>query len=217
MKPIMTLDDIERGLGALLAADSRLAAVAAVAGPVPLRRFEPGFEGLARIIVGQQISTHAAAAIWGRFHALLEGEVIADRLGHHADEDLRGVGLSAGKVRTLRAIAVSCVTDGLDLNALAAWEAGEAIARLRLISGVGPWTAEIFLMFCAGHPDIWPGGDLALQNALQDAFGLAERPSDKQTRAMAEEWAPWRSVAARLFWAFYGQRREGATFEPVAR
>lgn len=214
MRIITTPDDIAAGLDALIAADSRLADVLAVAGDVPLRRNPPGFEGMARVIVGQQISIHAAAAIWARLVTEL-GVMTPAALLAADDAALKRAGLSAAKMRTLRAIAADCAAGGLDLEGLATVESAAAIARLVQLPGIGPWTAELYLMFCLGHPDIFPGGDLALRSAIGDAFGLATRPADAEVRAMAQAWAPWRSVAARLFWAFYGKRRLGVVIEPL--
>lgn len=214
MRAIETQADIAEGLAALIAVDARLAAVLAVAEEVPLRRNPPGFPGMARVIVGQQISIHAAAAIWNRLVAEL-GEVTPARLIMADDAALKRAGLSLGKMRTLRAIAADCVAGNLDLEHLAGWEAEAAIERLVRLPGIGPWTAELYLMFCAGHPDIFPGGDLALRSALGDALGLEARPLDAEARLIAAPWAPWRSVAARLLWAFYGKRRLGTVIDPV--
>lgn len=214
MRLIVTPDDIAAGLAALTAADPRLKAVLDVAGEVPLRRNPPGFEGMARVIVGQQISIHAAAAIWGRLVTEL-GTVAPEAFAVADDAALKRAGLSAAKIRTLRAVAADIVAGDLDLPALAAAESDAAIARLVQLPGIGPWTAELYLMFCLGHPDIFPGGDLALRSALGDAFGLTTRPVDAEARAIASAWAPWRSVAARLLWAFYGKRRLGVVIEPL--
>lgn len=208
MRRIDTDADVAAGLADLLAADPRLVAVAALAGPVPLRRRPPGFEGLARVVVAQQVSAAAATSIWARVERLVGANPGPEVLAAHDDDALRAADLSAAKVRTLRAVAAAC-TDGLDLAAIAEAPADDAIATLTRITGIGPWTAEVFLLFAAGHPDVWPGGDLALRAAQADALGLAERPSDRESRVMAEAWAPWRSVAARLFWAWWGARRDG--------
>ncbi|KPL53936.1 hypothetical protein ABB55_18395 [Prosthecomicrobium hirschii] len=214
MRRIESEDDIAAGLAALADLDPRLAAVIARAGPVPLRRRPPGFEGLARIIVAQQISVSAATAIWTRFAALVDPLDPARLLAASA-EDLRGAGLSAPKVRTLRAISEAIVAGAVDLEQVAAYAPEEAHRVMTAISGVGPWTADIFLLFCAGHPDIWPGGDLALQHAVRIAFDLEARPAEKPCRAIAEVWAPWRGVAARLFWAYYAAVKEGRDTLPA--
>jgi DNA-3-methyladenine glycosylase II len=124
-----------------------------------------------------------------------------------SDGALRAPGLSAAKIRTLRAAAVAC-RDGLDLDGLANLPAEEAHRRLTSVKGVGPWTADIYLLFCLGHADIFPAGDLALRKAVADAFGRpAPLPVD-EIADIAAIWAPWRGVAARLFWAYYRVRRD---------
>jgi DNA-3-methyladenine glycosylase II len=200
MRRIDTEDDIAHGLNALLAADPRLIPVAAIAGPVPLRRRPPGFDGLARIVCGQQLSVASAAAIWGRMEAH-GAPLTAERFLAVEEVAWRATGLSAGKLKTLRAIAIAEAEGRLSCTALAEHPADEATATLTALPGIGPWTAEIYLLFCAGHPDIWPGGDLALQVALAEAFDLGDRPSDKAARVFAEAWSPWRGIAARLMWA----------------
>lgn len=214
MRRIENPDDIAEGLAALGRADARLLPVIEAAGPVPLRRREPGFEGLARIIVAQQISVAAATAIWNRF-AVAVDPLTPERFLAVAPEDLRAAGLSAPKVRTLAAISAAVAGGEVDLEAVAGLPPEEAHRVMTRISGVGPWTADIFLLFCAGHPDVWPGGDLALQHAVRIAFGLDTRPAEKPCRAIAEAWAPWRGVAARLFWAYYAAVKDGRDAVPA--
>lgn len=214
MRRIENPDDIAEGLAALGRADARLLPVIEAAGPVPLRRREPGFEGLARIIVAQQISVAAATAIWNRF-AVAVDPLTPERFLAVAPEDLRTAGLSAPKVRTLTAISAAVAGGEVDLEAVAGLPPEEAHRVMTRISGVGPWTADIFLLFCAGHPDVWPGGDLALQHAVRIAFGLDARPAEKPCRAIAEAWAPWRGVAARLFWAYYAAVKDGRDVVPA--
>jgi DNA-3-methyladenine glycosylase II len=119
----------------------------------------------------------------------------------------RKAGMSAAKIKTLRAIAAA-VRDGLDLDTLARMPADQAHARLTEIHGVGPWTADIYLLFCLGHADIFPAGDLALRVAVADAFGMDAPVVPAPLAEMAKAWSPWRSVAATLFWAFYAARRK---------
>jgi len=208
MQRIETTADVEAGLVELIAADPRLAPVAEIAGPLPLRRRAGGFEGLASIITYQQISTAAADSIWGRLHAAID-PFTAERFLKASEEDFRAAGLSRPKIQTLTALAQSC-RDGLDLDGLHALTADEAMAAMLALRGVGPWTAEIYLLSCVGHADIFPAGDLALQGAVQHGLGLDGRPGEKATRAIAAAWSPWRAVAARLFWAYYRARREAA-------
>jgi DNA-3-methyladenine glycosylase II len=208
VKLIETEEDVARALKALLTADSRLVPVAEVAGQVPLRRRSGGFEGLAHVIMGQQISTAAAASIWERLRAEIEPFTPAQFL-LTSEERLRAVGLSRAKVQTLAGIANACA-NGRELEALHDLPAEEAIAELTALRGIGRWTAESYLLFCVGHPDVFPAGDLALQNAVKIGLQLRARPDEKKLRKLAEKWAPWRGVAARLFWAFYRAHRKNS-------
>jgi len=213
MRPIHTKVDLNRGLSELLSANPHLERVAKAAGPLPLRRRAADFEGLAQIITGQQVSVASASAIFARLQKLVM-PMTAEQLSHFADEDLAGAGLSRPKIRTLRAVATAC-GDGLDLHGLANAPAAEAHARLCEIKGIGRWTADIFLLFCAGHPDVFPSGDLALQIAVASALGLPERPGVKALDTIASDWAPNRAVAARLFWAWYRVQKQGKESLPV--
>lgn len=202
---IETLDDIAEGLRTLAQADPRLVPVIARAGDVPLRRVPAGFASLCSIIVSQQVSRASADAIFGRFSGLLD-PLTAQAVLESDDALFRTAGLSRPKQATLVAIA-EAVEGGLDLDALCALDPAEATSRLTAIRGVGPWTAEIYLLFAAGHPDIFPAGDLALQVAAAEGLRLDARPSARQLYAIAESWSPWRGVAARLFWAFYREMK----------
>jgi DNA-3-methyladenine glycosylase II len=175
--------------------------VRAAAGEVPLRLTEPGFESLASIIVSQQVSRASADAIFGRLTRLVD-PLTPDGLLSAGEAVFREAGLSRPKQKTLLAIA-GAVADGLDLHHLCGLEAGDAVGRMTAISGIGPWTAECYLLFSAGHPDVFPARDVALQAAVGHAFGLESRPGEKALIALAESWMPWRGVASRLFWAYY--------------
>lgn len=185
-----------------------VAAMLEIAGHPPLRRREPGFAGLAWIVVGQQVSTASANAIYGRLNAAFPTLDTA-ALGEADDETLRGCGLSSPKMKTLRAIAHALASKSLDLDALAGMSAEEAHAALCAVHGIGPWTADIFLLFCLGHPDAWPAGDLALQEAARIALNLKTRPDTKKLEEIGERWRPLRGVAARLLWAYYRVIKEG--------
>ncbi|MDX2155945.1 MAG: DNA-3-methyladenine glycosylase 2 family protein [Hyphomicrobiaceae bacterium] len=184
------------------------------AGMPPLRRRPGGFEGLARIIVGQQLSVASAAAIWSRTEAAVV-PFEAPGLLAASDTTLRAAGLSTGKVRTLRAIAAAVAEQGLDLSALHDCTDEEVHAALTAITGIGPWTADIYIMFCLGRADGFAPGDLALQIALQMAAGLDARPTHKELAAFAERWRPWRGVAARLLWAYYKAVKDARSGVPV--
>ena len=179
-----------------------VATLLAVGGPPPLRRREPGFAGLAAIIISQQVSVASASAIFGRLESRL-APLEAVRVAAATEEELRGCGLSTPKIRSLRALAEAVAFGGLDLAGLAALDAEEAHEKLVAVKGVGPWTADIFLLFCLGHPDAFPAGDLALQEAAKLALRLKARPDAARLERIAERWRPWRGVAARMLWAYY--------------
>jgi DNA-3-methyladenine glycosylase II len=174
----------------------------AIGGHPPLRRREPGFAGLAAIIVSQQVSVASASAIFGRLESRV-APLEAARLAEATEEDLRACGLSSPKIRALRALAHAVAEGGLDLAGLAALAAEDAHKALVAVKGVGPWTADIFLLFCLGHPDAFPAGDLALQEAAKLALKLRRRPDAARLERIAERWRPWRGVAARMLWAYY--------------
>jgi DNA-3-methyladenine glycosylase II len=184
-----------------------------LAGDPPLRRREPGFEGLLRIIVAQQLSVASAAAIWTKFENVLQPMTAQALLGL-TDEQLRAAGMSRPKMKTLRAVA-QAVADGLDLEKLAHIDEEVARAQLVAVSGIGPWTADIFLMFCLGRADVFAPGDLALQVAAQIAMSLDERPSIKEMAEIAERWSPWRGVAARMLWSYYKVAKASKSGLPV--
>ena len=186
----------------LIAHDPRLGPVAQRAGPFEIRLSESGFAGLAKIICGQQLSVASAGAIWARF-AVLEGALEPAAYLGLSEEAVRKVGFSGGKFRTLRGIAEALVAEELDLDHLVGLPAEEAIRALTQLKGVGPWTAEIYLMFSAAHPDVFPAGDIALQRAVGWAFGLDDKPPIKNLIEMARAWSPYRSTAALLFWRYY--------------
>lgn len=209
MKIISNLADIEEGVAALLLIDPRLDAIVRKAGPVPLRLSEPGFSGLAHIIVSQMVSRASADAIWRRMVAGT-GEVTAQNFLAVDTETLTGFGLSRAKMRTLQGVAEAETKGALDLASVSRMDGELAFRELTALSGIGPWTAQVYLMFCGGHADIFPAGDVALQAAVAHALGMEARPTVKQLAEMALFWSPWRSVAARVFWAYYAaiNRRE---------
>jgi DNA-3-methyladenine glycosylase II len=167
-----------------------------------------GFSGLVRVITGQQVSVAAAAAIWARLEAGLGGAVTPAALVGLDVEGLRALGLSAPKARYVRAIADAHLCGATDLEALSALDDAAAAEVLCGLTGVGRWTADIYLMFCEGRRDVFPAGDLALQEGLRMAEGWATRPSERELSARAELWRPYRGVAAHLIWAYYGAMRK---------
>jgi DNA-3-methyladenine glycosylase II len=193
--------DIEAAVATLVAQDPRLAAVLATAGMPALRRRPAGFSGLAAIVTSQQVSTASAAAIWGRVAGFYD-PFEASRIARARVATLARLGLSQPKIRTLKALAAA-VGDGFDLAALADLPADDAHNRLTGLHGIGPWTADIYLLFCLGHADAFPAGDLALQEAARMALALPARPGAKELAAHAEAWRPRRGAAAHLLWAYY--------------
>jgi DNA-3-methyladenine glycosylase II len=194
--------DLDRGLAHLVKADPRLSQVLAVAGRPDLRRRPAGFPGLVATMIGQQLSTASANAIWSRLAAAYD-PFAPEALRRARIARLKRVGLSEGKIRALKALATALATGALDLAALADMDADDAHRVLVALHGIGPWTADSYLLFCLGHADAWPAGDLALREALRLAFALAERPSVKAMGPLAEPWRPWRGVAALLLWSYY--------------
>ncbi len=203
MRTLESVRDIRAGAAALRALCPAMARVHDLVGDPPLRRHPAGFQGLAQIVVAQQLSAASAGAIWRRTEALVapfEPEVLL------AQEvvALRGAGLSEGKIRTLVAVAEAVAGGRLSFESAVSDEALRE--QLLAIRGVGPWTADIYVMFCLGLADGFAAGDLALQLAAQRALGLAARPSAVELSRIAERWRPWRGVAARLLWAYYVHR-----------
>ncbi|MEW9309407.1 MULTISPECIES: DNA-3-methyladenine glycosylase family protein [Labrys] len=205
---IRSRTEILAGVEALRALDPRLAAIHDLCGEPPLRRNEGGLEGLAWIIVSQQVSVASARAIWARTKAVFD-PFTAQRLVSAPEADFRAGGLSMPKIRTLRAVG-QAMLEGLDLDALAVLSADAARLELTRVKGIGPWTADIYLMFCLGHGDAFASGDLALQEAARMLLDLEKRPDAAELARIAEAWRPWRSVAARLLFAYYAKMKNRA-------
>ena len=202
--------DLDDAVMRLIKSDPRLKPILDAAGMPTLRRREPGFAGIAAIVCGQQLSVASAAAIWGRlsvaydpFHYDAVGRARADRLGR--------LGLSVAKIKTLKHIAKELSAERLNLDVLAGEDADAAHNTLTALPGIGPWTADVYLLFCLGHGDAWPAGDLAVQEAMRAGLGLKERPTVKQMAPLAEPWRPLRGAAAHLWWAYYHvlKKRDG--------
>ncbi|ACF03726.1 HhH-GPD family protein [Rhodopseudomonas palustris TIE-1] len=202
--------DLEDAITTLVKRDPRLKPVLQVAGIPALRRREPGFAGLAAIVCGQQLSTASAAAIWGRVSAAFD-PFEHDTIKRARSDRLARLGLSTAKIKTLKALAKELAAERLNLDVLAEEDADAAHATLTALHGIGPWTADIYLLFCLGHGDAWPAGDLAVQEAMRIGLGLKARPTVKQMAPLAEPWRPLRGAAAHLWWAYYHavKRREG--------
>lgn len=208
---LRTQADIGAGIACLQTIDPGIIArLLEAVGEPTLRRRPFGFAGLAAVIVGQQLSTASASAIFGRLSDTLD-PLTAQTLLEADDDVLRACGLSTAKIRSLRAIARSVVDGQLDFEQLAAAPAEVSHARLVALPGIGPWTADVFLLFGLGHADILPAGDLALQEAARLIFDRDRRPNARELSAIAERWRPYRGVAAHLLWAYYRVKLGRAT------
>ena len=190
--------DIAQARRELASRDPAMARIDAVVEPFVWRTHPGGFATLARMIVDQQVSLASAAAVWSKLETGL-GAVTPERVLAHSEDELRGMAMSRQKARYLRALAEA----EIDFDALAAMDADAAEARLTAITGIGRWTAAIYLLFSEGRPDAFPAADLALQEALRAAADLPQRPNERALLARAEAWRPWRGVAAHLLWAYY--------------
>ena len=207
--------DLDAGIAAVIARDPRLKPLLEKAGRPGLRRREPGFAGLCQIVVGQQLSTASAGAIWGRMATAFD-PFHHDALRRSRADRLARIGLSRPKIKTMKALGTAVAKGHIDLDALAHMDADAAHNALTALHGVGPWTADIYLLFCLGHADAWPAGDLALQEAARMAFGLRKRPNAKAMVTLAEQWRPFRGVAAHLLWNYYRviKRRDPVPVQP---
>jgi DNA-3-methyladenine glycosylase II len=205
-----TQADLDDAIRMLVKQDPRLKPVLELTGMPALRRREAGYAGLAAIVCGQQLSTASAAAIWGRVSAAFD-PFHHDRLRKARADRLGRLGLSAAKIKTLKSLAREIASARLNLDGLANADADAAHATLTALHGIGPWTADVYLLFCLGHGDAWPAGDLAVQEAVKIGLGLKTRPTAKQMAPLAEPWRPLRGAAAHLWWSYYRvlRKREG--------
>jgi DNA-3-methyladenine glycosylase II len=205
MRIIRTDADVAEGAAWLAKTDPRFAHALQLTGPLPLRRKPDGFAQLLSAVVSQQVSTASAAAIWARVEAA--GMTTPEQVQAASQDDLLACGLSRPKMRYARELACA----GIDFEALRAAPPDDVMATLTAVPGIGPWTAEVYAMFSLGHADVFAPGDLALQEAARDLFGLDARPKERNFRIMAQAWSPWRAVAARALWAYYrvAKNREG--------
>jgi DNA-3-methyladenine glycosylase II len=195
----LTAKALREGLDAISASDSRIAEALDLAGYPEPRIQAAGHVTLLRTIVGQQVSVAAAASVWRKLEELLGLDLPPEKLLAAEFDELRGCGLSRQKQGYARSLSELVVTGALDLDSLPAGDE-EAITRLTLIKGIGRWSAEVYLLFAEGRPDIWPAGDLGVQAGLHKLLSLAERPSEKKVRALGEAWRPHRGAAAIFTW-----------------
>jgi DNA-3-methyladenine glycosylase II len=207
---IHTEADLEAAVASLTKADPRFEQALTVAGRPPLRRRADGFAGLASIVVSQQLSTASAQAIWGRLQTMF-APFDPTAVLRARSAKLARAGLSAPKIRTLKAIAKAIDRGELDLPGLVHLPADEAHKILTAVHGIGPWTADIYLLFCLGHADAWPAGDLALQEAARLLLALDARPTAKEMVPLAEAWRPWRGAAACMLWSYYRAAKQRDT------
>lgn len=215
---LRTEADLHTALRRLIKADPRLKPVLVKAGRPTLRRRPAGFAGLCAIVVSQQLSTSSARAIWGRLAAAFD-PFHHDHIRRARAPKLARLGLSRPKIKTLKAIGAAVAKGVIDLEAVGRMEADAAHTALVALHGIGPWTADIYLLFCLGHADAWPAGDLALQEAARLALGLTARPTTQEMIALAERWRPWRGVVAHLLWAYYAavKRRDPTPVQPTTK
>jgi len=207
---IRTIEDVNNALAQLTRSDTDLArayqSVCDAGMEVPLRLRPGGFSGLAEIVISQLLSKASASAIHRRFEFHISPLTPDNCL--NADEiTWRAIGMSRAKQTTLRAIATALNKGCLNLDCLADLSVEQAVKQLTAIKGIGPWTADVYLLFCVGHRDIFPSGDLALREAARIIWSRQERPLDRDLRKLASRWSPWRGVAARLLWAFYAAEK----------
>ena len=178
--------------------EPRFAYAVEKAGAPPVRLREVGFPALLKLIVEQQLSVAAADGIWARMDSVRDPAALLAQ----DDETLRAMGLSRPKARYARALATAISSGALDLEAVKAMRDEEAIKALTAITGIGRWTAECYLMFSLGRPDLFPAADLALQEGAKRLFDLPERPKARELAERAATWSPHRGAAARILWAY---------------
>ena len=196
---------IREGMTSLLAREDGFARLIADAGHPPPRKRPPGFATLLQIIIGQQVSTDAAAAIWARLQSAAD-PVTPEVLLALGEDGLRAVGFSRPKITYARDLARQILDGTVDLSRLKRMDDDDAVAMLVGIKGIGRWSAEIYLLFAHGRPDIWPADDLAIAGAYQHLRGLDQRPDGRALRPLGEAFRPWRSAAAILLWHLYRHR-----------
>jgi len=203
---IHTDEDIAEGMAWLCARDPVLASaytdVLATIGPLPLRRRTDGFAQVLSAIIGQQVSVASAQAVWTRMEGA--GIITPQACLDATNDELKALGLSRQKVRYARELARA----DIDYVALRDLPDEDVIKTLVAVPGIGPWTAEVYAMFSLGRADVFAPGDLAMQEAARILYDLPERPKEAAFRKMALQWSPWRSVAARLLWAYYQMNKD---------
>ena len=196
-------NDLAYGLKQLIQIDPDFKVIAQKAGPLPLRKIEPGFEGLSNIVVSQMVTRASADAIWLRLKAGLV-DFTPQAYMALTEADARSFGLSGAKHATLFRLANALVDLTLNLQELEQMDGVQARQALQSVKGIGPWTSDVYLLFALGHPDVFPVGDVAIQAAYANAHSKLVRPTASELSEIAAQWQPWRSIAARTLWAYYG-------------
>ena len=198
----LSTDMLKTGLDALAAHEPKIATALKEAGYPPPRISERGYQTLLRTIVGQQVSIKSAAAVMRKLEVLLGAECSAEKVVDSSFDELRACGLSRQKQGYARSLAEELLSGSLRLDNMPA-DDEDAIVMLTRVKGIGRWSAEIYLLFAEGRQDIWPAGDLAIQESVGRIMGLDARPSEKETRSLAEQWSPHRGAAAIFTWHHY--------------
>ena len=199
---ITSQECISEGLAALAKLEPKFKQLIKTIEEIPLRRTSEGFDRLLSTIVSQQLSVAAADAIWNKIE--LAGLNKIQKIRKVSDQELRDVGLSKQKIKYVRSLADA----NINYRSLRTMSTSQVVNELTQVSGIGNWTAEIYVMFSLGRADVFAPGDLALQEATRILFNLPERPSEKDLRSMAKDWSPWQAVAARLLWSYYNQQKK---------
>jgi DNA-3-methyladenine glycosylase II len=201
---VTSTEDLKRHLGILRRRDKKLSEAIKVAGFPESRLMEPGFGTLIRIIIDQQVSAASGRAIWNKLAAVTENNVSADRLLKLGEAGLRACGFSGQKARYSLGASQATAAGHLDFDALHKMEDDAIRQKLTALKGIGPWSADIYLMFALGRPDVWPVGDLALQYSAAAVLGLRKRPTPEKLLKIGEAWRPYRSSAALMLWRYWG-------------
>ncbi|MCF6326246.1 MAG: DNA-3-methyladenine glycosylase 2 family protein [Devosiaceae bacterium] len=204
---IVSKEVLDAQLKALVELDLGLAPILEQVGEVPLRLGRPGFAGLAPIVSGQLLSVASARAIHLRVEALVGGMSAENFLAVNP-ENLRAAGLSWSKINCLGGVAKAEINGEIDFGVLHLMNVSEAMEKLTALKGIGPWSAQIYLMSSVAHPDIFPAGDLVLQKMLGKILGINKKPDEKQTRRLTKKWSPYRGAAARLLWRYFAVLRD---------
>lgn len=198
--------DIDFALKKLVELDPTLTPIIDLVSDVPLRLSKGGVEGLAKIVTSQLISRAASNAIWLRIETELR-DVNDVNILRRSEDDLMALGLSRAKAKTFQTIALASLQEEIKFVELSQMHADKALKELMSLKGIGRWTAEVYLMFCCGHCDFFPAGDIALRSAAGDIFHHGIRPAEKELRMFAQRWSPYKSVAARLLWSYYAHTK----------